>query len=157
MIDYSIVIRGTKPGTKTEDITETKAYGVAQISEILTINEFAKHIAQHGTLYSRDVIQGVLIKMVDCMRELLLEGKKIQLGELGSFSVALSTKGANTAALFTAENIKKVNVNWDRGKMFQNLRDDAVFNLVPSRKAQEDAVAEAKRQETLQPEENEEP
>ena len=82
MINYSIVIRGTKPGTKTEDITETKAYGVAQISENLTINEFAKHIAEHGTLYSRDVIQGVLIKMVDCMRELLLEGKKIQLGEL---------------------------------------------------------------------------
>ena len=50
MINYSIVIRGTKPGTKTEDITETKAYGVAQISENLTINDFAKHIAEHGTL-----------------------------------------------------------------------------------------------------------
>lgn len=55
------------------------------------------------------------------------------------------------------QSIKKVNVNWDRGKMFQNLRDDATFNLVPSRKAQEDAVAEVKRQETLQPEEPEEP
>ena len=50
------------------------------------------------------------------------------------------------------QSIKKVNVNWDRGKMFQNLRDDATFNLVPSRKEQEDAVAEAKRQETLQAE-----
>ena len=50
------------------------------------------------------------------------------------------------------QSIKKVNVNWDRGKMFQNLRDDGTFNLVPSRKAQEDAVAEAKRQETLQAE-----
>ena len=153
MINYSIVIRSTTPGVKTEDITETKAYGVAQISEILSINDFAQHIAQHGSLYGRDVIQGVLVKMVDCMRELLLEGKKIQLGELGSFSVGLSTKGAPTAALFTAENIKKVNVNWDRGKLFENLIEDATFQLVPSRKAQEDAVAEAKRQETLQPEE----
>ena len=152
MINYSIVIRSAVPGTKTENITETKAYGVAQVSEILTINEFAQHIAQHGSLYGRDVIQGVLVKMVDCMRELLLEGKKIQLGELGSFSVGLSTKGAETAALFTAENIKKVNVNWDRGKLFENLREDAVFNLVPSRKAQEDAIAEAKRQETTQAE-----
>ncbi|MBQ6050199.1 MAG: DNA-binding protein [Bacteroidaceae bacterium] len=151
------MIRSTVPGTKTEEITETKAYGVAQVSESLTINDFAQHIAQHGSLYGRDVIQGVLVKMVDCMRELLLEGKKIQLGELGSFSVGLSTKGAETAALFTAENIKKVNVNWDRGKLFENLRKDATFNLVPSRKAQEDAVAEAKRQETLQPEGDEEP
>ena len=157
MINYSIVIRSTVPGTKTEEITETKAYGVAQVSESLTINDFAQHIAQHGSLYGRDVIQGVLVKMVDCMRELLLEGKKIQLGELGSFSVGLSTEGAETAALFTAENIKKVNVNWDRGKLFENLRKDATFNLVPSRKAQEDAVAEAKRQETLQPEGDEEP
>ena len=157
MINYSIVIRSTVPGTKTEEITETKAYGVAQVSESLTINDFAQHIAQHGSLYGRDVIQGVLVKMVDCMRELLLEGKKIQLGELGSFSVGLSTKGAETAALFTAENIKKVNVNWDRGKLFENLRKDASFSLVPSRKAQEDAVAEAKRQETLQPEGDEEP
>ncbi len=153
MIDYSIAIRSSKPGTKSSDITETKAYGVAQISEILTLNDFAKHIAQHGTLYGRDVIQGVLVKMVDCMRELLLEGKKIQLGELGSFSVGLSTTGATTAALFTADNIKKVNVNWDRGKEFTNLIEDAVFNLVPSRKAQDAAVAEAKQQETLTPEE----
>ena len=156
MINYSIVIRSTKPGTKTADITETKAYGVAQVSDFLTLNDFARHIAQHGTLYGRDVIQGVLVKMVDCMRELLLEGKKIQLGDLGSFGIGLSTKGANTAALFTAENIKKVNVNWERGKLFKNLRDDATFNLVPSRKAQEDALADAKRQETLQPEEERE-
>ncbi|MBO4642074.1 MAG: hypothetical protein J5661_04370, partial [Bacteroidaceae bacterium] len=80
-----------------------------------------------------------------------------QLGELGSFGIGLSTKGAATAALFTAENIKKVNVNWERGKLFKNLRDDATFQLVPSRKAQEDAVADAKRQETLQPEEQDEP
>ena len=45
----------SKAGTKTEDITETKAYGVAQISENLTINDFAKHIAEHGTLYSHFV------------------------------------------------------------------------------------------------------
>lgn len=153
MIDYSIVIRSTTPGTKAADITETKAYGVAQVSEVLTLRDFAKHIAQHGTLYGRDVIQGVLVKMVDCMKELLLEGKKIQLGEMGSFSVGLSTTGATTAALFTAANIKKVNVNWDRGKEFQDLRDEATFNLVPSRKAQGAAVAEAKQQETLTPEE----
>ena len=56
MINYSIVIRSTVPGTKTEEITETKAYGVAQVSESLTINDFAQHIAQHGSLYGRDVI-----------------------------------------------------------------------------------------------------
>ena len=31
------------------------------------------------------------------MREQLLEGKKIRLGELGDFSLSLSSKGAETA------------------------------------------------------------
>ena len=30
---------------------------------------------------------------VDCMREQLLEGKKIRLGDLGDFSIVLSSKG----------------------------------------------------------------
>ena len=68
MINYSIVIKGTKPGTKTENITETKAYGVAQVSGILTLNDFARHIAQHGTLYGRDVI-GLLGKITKVISE----------------------------------------------------------------------------------------
>ena len=37
MINYSIAIMGTKPGTKKENITETKAYGVAQAKESIDI------------------------------------------------------------------------------------------------------------------------
>ena len=33
MINYSIVIMSTKPGTKKADIVETKAYGSTQISD----------------------------------------------------------------------------------------------------------------------------
>ena len=50
MINYSIAIMGTKPGTKKSQITETKAYGIAQCSEIIDINDFAKHI--RGTAVS---------------------------------------------------------------------------------------------------------
>jgi len=39
MIDYSIAVRSTKPGTKTADIKETKAYGVTQLSEIMTLGD----------------------------------------------------------------------------------------------------------------------
>ena len=73
---------------------------------------------------------------VDCMREMLLEGKKIRLGDLGDFSVQLSSKGAETADKFTAQNITQVKVQWEPGKEFKNLLDDAEFNLVASRSAQ---------------------
>ena len=46
MIDYSIAIMSTTPGTKKNEITETKAYGTAQVREVLDINKFAKHIKE---------------------------------------------------------------------------------------------------------------
>ena len=73
---------------------------------------------------------------VDCMREMLLEGKKVRLGDLGDFSLLLGSKGAETADKFTAQNITQVKVQWEPGKEFKNLLDDAEFNLVASRSAQ---------------------
>ena len=73
---------------------------------------------------------------VDCMREMLLEGKKIRLGDLGDFSLLLGSKGAETADKFTAQNINQVKVQWEPGKEFKNLIDAAEFNLVASRSAQ---------------------
>ena len=58
------------------------------------------------------------------------------MGDLGDFSVNLSSKGAETADKFTAQNITGVNVMWDPGMEFKNLLADAEFNLVASRSAQ---------------------
>ena len=70
------------------------------------------------------------------MREQLLEGKKIRLGELGDFSLSLSSKGAETAEKFSSQNIQRVAVSWEPGSEFRNLLADAEFNLVATRSAQ---------------------
>ena len=140
----------TAPGTKKEDITETKAYGSAQVHEILSIDQFAKHIADHGCTYDRADITAVLTKAVDCLREQMLLGNKVNLGELGSFHVELNTEGAKTADTFTAANIKEVNIRWTPGKNFKNLRDEATFQLVPTRSSQKSAVEVIKNQDTIQ-------
>ena len=85
---------------------------------------------------------------VDCMREQLLEGKKIRLGDLGDFSVSLSSKGAETADKFSAQNITGVNVVWDCGQEFKNLIADAELNLVASRSAQAAVLKAIKAGET---------
>ena len=149
MINYSIVIMSTKPGTKKADVIETKAYGTAQIHENLSLEDFAKHIADHGCTYDRADITAVLTKAVDCLREQLLLGNKVNLGELGSFHNELATEGAATPDAFTAQNIKAVNVRWTPGKHFRNLRDDASFRLVPGKKAQSEAIEEIKNEETI--------
>ena len=123
-----------------------KTYALAQVRQVLTLDDFAAHIASHNSKYGKGDIQCVLSEMVECMREQLLMGNKVCLGDMGSFYLALASEGTNAAALFTAENIKKVNVRWSVGKDFVNLRKDSEFELVPSRKAQSAAVAEAKKQ-----------
>ena len=117
--------------------TEKKnAFAVSQYSDVMTIEKFAKHISSHGSVYSRADISAILYMTVDCMREQLLEGKKIRLGDLGDFSILLSSKGAEDADKFTAQNITDVKVQWEPGSEFKNLLTDAEFNLVASRSAQ---------------------
>ena len=161
MINYSIVMRsvnanlleinqaksrinqakknGKEPDKKDTDLVKTEkqnAFAISQYTDVMTIEKFAKHITSHGSVYSRADISAILYMAVDCMREMLLEGKKIRLGDLGDFSLLLASKGAETADKFTAQNITNVKVQWDPGQQFKNLLDDAEFNLVASRSAQ---------------------
>ena len=137
MINYSIVMRsvnanlfdinqaksrikaaekaGQTPSPEDVALVATEkqnAFAIAQYADVMTIEKFAKHIATHGCVYSRADISAILYMAVDCMREQLLEGKKIRLGDLGDFSVSLQSKGAESADKFSAQNITGVNVNW---------------------------------------------
>ena len=142
MINYSIAILSSKPGTKKADIKETKAYGMAQSSGNVDINGFARHIANHGCVYSRGDIVGLLTQAVDCLKELLLEGKRVKLGDLGDFQARLKSKGAKTTDDF--------NASWEPGELFRNLRSEATFQLVPSREAQADAIEVIRNEDTIQ-------
>ena len=174
MINYSIVMRSVnanlfeinqaksrikaaKEANQTPDpadealvATEVQnAYAIAQYADVMTIEKFARHIATHGCVYSRADISAILYMAVDCMREQLLEGKKIRLGDLGDFSVSLTSKGAKDAKSFSAQNITGVNVVWDCGQEFKNLLADAEFNLVASRSAQAAVLKAVKAGETV--------
>ena len=130
---------GKQPDPKDVALVETVVtnyFATAQYTEVMTIEKFARHIADHGTTYSRADIMAILYMAVDCMREQLLEGKKIRLGELGDFSLSLSSKGAETAEKFSSQNIQRVTVCWEPGSEFRNLLADAEFNLVATRSAQ---------------------
>ena len=130
---------GKEPEQADLDLVKTEvqyAFAIAQYTDVITIEKFARHISTHGSVYSRADISAILYLAVDCMREQLLEGKKIRLGDLGDFSIILESKGAETADKFTSQNITGVNVLWTPGTEFKNLLADAEFNHVASRNAQ---------------------
>ncbi|MBO7120475.1 MAG: DNA-binding protein [Bacteroidaceae bacterium] len=150
MINYSIAIMGTKPGTFKANIQETKAYGTAQVHERLSFDGFCKHIADHNSPFSKGTIKGILTDTVACLREQMLAGNSVELGDMGIFHVELKTEGAVTTDDFGTDNIKAVNVRWYPGKGFKNLRQEAQFQLVPGRKAQKEDIEIIKNTDTIQ-------
>ncbi len=145
MINYSIVMRGNPRDPEASK----KAYATAQYTEVMTLEKFAEHIANHGCVYKRSDIIAILTMAVDCMREQLLAGQKIQLGDLGSFYISLNSEGALTAAEYNpAIHVKRVNVNWSCGRHFTDLLQEAEFNLVASREATRRVVKALKAGDT---------
>ena len=125
-----------------------KAYAKNQVSEIWTLEKFAKHISDHNGVYSRGTVKGVISDMCECLVAQLLNGNKIQLGELGTFGISISSVGADSIEKFTARNIKAVNILFAPGVDFENLLGRAEFNLVASRFAQAATLKAEKAGET---------
>ena len=114
---------------------DPKAYARAQVKEVMTFRQFVDHIASHGG-HKRGQVKRVLSDLCSCLVEQLLEGKKILLDELGYFWISLTSIGADSCEAFTSKNITGVNIVFTPGIDFQNLINDAEFNLVASRIAQ---------------------
>ena len=78
----------------------------ARVKTIETLNtrKLANHIAEHGSIYTPDVIFGVLEKFRSCLIEQLLNSRKVKIDGLGIFYLtAECTKGG-------AESAEKFNV-----------------------------------------------
>ena len=77
----------------------------------LGTDEICDHIAKHGTIYTSDIVKGVVEKFINCFEELLLAGNKLKLNGLGTFYLSVKSEGAETEKDFNpASNIKKVRV-----------------------------------------------
>lgn len=131
MINYSVFMM---PNPMDKDAAP-KAYAKAQVSEVLSFRNFTKHIAEHGG-YTRGKVKGVISDMCQCLVEMLLEGKKVQLDELGDFWVSLSCEGAESCESFTSNAIKGLKIVFTPGVDFENLINKAEFSPVASRAAQ---------------------
>jgi len=85
----------------------SSAYGkwfgrTVTLGKTVSLEDLAEHMSQHNTPYSEGVIKGVLSDMVNCIRELVLEGKSVKIPNLCIFSLGIKTKGAAKADEFTA-------------------------------------------------------
>ena len=83
---------------KRNNNTESKGYGMwygrAKSLETLNTRKLANHISEHGSIYTPDVVYGVLEKFRSCLIEMLLNSKKVKIEGLGTFYTTIeNTKG----------------------------------------------------------------
>jgi len=71
------------------------------------------------------------------------------MGDLGSFQVRLSSRGAVTAKDYNPEiHVRRINVCWTPGDDFMNLKEKAEWNLVANRRVQKIMLKAVKNGET---------
>lgn len=113
-----------------------KAYAKNQVTKVMSFDEFVKHIADHNGVFTRGTVKGVVSDTCSCLVEQLLNGMKVQFGELGTFGISISCEPAESLKKFTSDNITAVNILFTPGPDFENLRSKAEFTPTSSRAAQ---------------------
>ncbi|MGN1376464.1 MAG: DNA-binding protein [Prevotella sp.] len=99
-----------KMNTNKTSATYGKWYARAVHDATVSLDELAEHMSQHNTPYSKGAIKGVLTDMVACIKELMLDSKKVKLDDLAIFSLGLSSKPADSEDDFDASKITKARI-----------------------------------------------
>ena len=89
--------------SSNNELTDGKVYARAVVNQTIDLDGLARHMAKHGTPYTRGVIAGILRDMVDCIQELTLEGTAVKIPDLAIFSVGIKSTGAESAEQFSAQ------------------------------------------------------
>ena len=81
---------------KQNNIKNSKIFGKwfahSKTVETLNTRKMANHIAEHGSIYTPDVVFGVLEKFRSCLLEMLLNSKRVKIDGLGIFFTTLENE-----------------------------------------------------------------
>ena len=99
-------------GKKNEQRQQVmKTYGKIIYRGTLSLGDMAEHIMKHGTVYTEDVVIGVITKLKSCMQEMLADGYKVKLDGIGTLYPTLTSEGVADAKDYSAqENITRVGI-----------------------------------------------
>ena len=112
-------------------------YAVKNIDTV-DLDGLAEHMSNHNTPFSQGAIRGVLKDMCDCIKEIMLDGKKVKLGDLAIFSLGVhSLPASKEEELSPKTNIKSLSFRaMGTGQLSlrgTSLIDQATWKRYPSK------------------------
>ncbi len=117
---YRKVMRTPQSG---ENAGKKLWYATAVSDREMNFEDFVTHISEHNSPYSRGTIHGVLMDTLDCLKELILDGKSVRLSDLGLFSIGMTSRGEETREKVTAASVQGVHLivrntkNWSNAEL----------------------------------------
>ena len=98
-------------------------YATVVTDREMNFEEFVDHISSHNSPYSRGTVHGVMMDMLDCLKELILDGKSVRLGDLGLFSIGMSSRGEVSRDKVTSASVQDIHLlvkntkNWSNSEL----------------------------------------
>ena len=90
-----------------------KTYGKIIYRGTLNLNDMAEHIMKHGSVYTEDVVIGVITKLKTCIQEMLADGYKVKLDGIGTLYPVLTSEGVADAKDYSAqENVTRLGISF---------------------------------------------
>lgn len=135
-INYSVSER-KNPQDK---MAAPKWYANARVSSNYTFVDLCREVEKMSTVTEGDIM-AVISTAISCMVNALRRGESVQLGDLGTFRVGLTSIGADTLEDFTASNITKARVLFSAGKVLRDATNTFQYRRVEVHPAKEDEQA----------------
>ena len=99
----------------SESVMYGKWYARLKSIETMSTEKLAKHISEHGSVFTADVVEGVMKKVKNCLIEMLLESKKVKIAGLGTFYLTCECQkgGADKESDFNvAQHLKALHIRF---------------------------------------------
>ena len=76
--------------TENSEIEQAgKTYARVSYKQTLSVQDMAKHMSEHNTMFSEGSITGILIDFVKCVREQVLNGNTVKIDNLAIFKATV--------------------------------------------------------------------
>ncbi len=118
-----------------------KYYGQVQASGDVNIREMATRIQASCTVTKADVY-AVLVALEDVITDALKGGEIVRLGDLGTFQIGISSKGAVTEEDYSDSLITKARINFRPGTALAGTLSGLTFQKVAVKYPKQEAAKE---------------
>lgn len=110
----------TRTPQSGENANKKMWYATTVTDREVSFEDFVTHVSEHNSPYSRGTVHGVLMDTLDCLQELILDGKSVRFADLGLFSIGMTSKGVESKDKVSAASVEGVHLILRNTKSWSN-------------------------------------